>query len=60
MYRSFSNPHIYLASNLAEVRRKLAEADEAAIRQGSTSQQVPGSVFIRNGLEIEEQQSASP
>ena len=45
-----------LASNLAEVWRKLAEADEVAIRQGNASQQVPGSVFVRNGLEIEEQQ----
>ena len=44
--------------NLAEVHHKLAEVDEMAIRQGSASQQipVPGSVFIHNGLEIEEQQ----
>ena len=48
--------HVYTASNLAEVRRKLAEADEADTRQGTTPHQVPGSVFIRNGLEIEEQQ----
>lgn len=48
--------YVFLASNLAEVRRKLAEADEAALRQGTASPQVPGSVFIRNGLEIEEQQ----
>ena len=52
--------HIHLASNLAEVRRQLAKADETAIRQGTASQHVPGSVFIRNGLEIEEQQLVSP
>lgn len=46
----------YPASNVAEVRQKLAEADEAAIRRGDASHQVPGSVFIRNGLEIEEHQ----
>ena len=49
--------HAYLASNLAEVRRKLAEADEKEIAQGTFLHEVPGSVFIRNGLEIEEQQS---
>ena len=48
--------HVYLASNLAEVRRKLAEADEKEIALGAFLHQVPGSVFIRNGLEIEEQQ----
>lgn len=48
--------HVHPASNLAEVRRKLAEADEADIRRGTASYPVPGSVFVRNGLEIEEQQ----
>jgi len=51
--------HVYPASKLAEVRRKLAEADEVDIRQGSALHQVAGSVFIRNGLEIEEQQWVS-
>ena len=51
--------YVHLASNVAEVRQKLAEADEAAIRRGDVSHQVPGSVFIRNGLEIEEQQYVS-
>ena len=53
----YPHTYVYLASNVAEVRQKLAEADEAAIRQGSASpHQVPGSIFIRNGLEIEENQ----
>ena len=47
----------YQATNLAEVRRKLAEADEEEIARGTISHQVPGSVFVRNGLDIEEQQS---
>lgn len=54
--RCYIYAHVYLASNLAEVRRKLAEADEEDVRQGTTPHQVPGSVFIRTGLEIEEQQ----
>ena len=48
--------YICPASNLTEVRRKLAEADEEEITRGAISHQVLGSVFIRNGLEIEEQQ----
>jgi len=56
LFCSPSRTYVHLANNLAEVRRKLAEADEAAIRRGSASQQVPGSVFIRSRLEIEEQQ----
>ena len=48
--------HISTASNFAEVRRKLAEADEEAARRETTSNEVPASVFIRNGLDIEEQQ----
>lgn len=51
--------HIFPASNFAEVRRKLAKADEEALRQGTTSHQVPASIFIRIGLEIEEQQSVA-
>lgn len=46
--------YICLASNLSEVRRRLAEADEEDARRGVTPHQVPGSVFIRTGLEIEE------
>jgi len=56
MYCNLLYAHVYPASNLAEVRRKLAEADEEDIRRGTVPHQVPGSVFIRNGLEIEEQQ----
>jgi hypothetical protein len=56
LYCSLPRTQGYLATNLAEVRRSLAEADEAAVRQGRVSQQVPGSIFIRLGLEIEEQQ----
>ena len=53
-----SSLHVYIspASNLAEVRQKLAKADEVALRQDSTTLQVLGSVFIRTGLEIEEHQ----
>ena len=53
-----SRAHTSTANSLAEVRRKLAEADEKAVREGSALQQasVAGSVFIRNGLEIEEHQ----
>ena len=51
--------HIFQATNLAEVRRQLAEADEQDIARGVVSHQVPGSVFIRGGLELEEQQLAS-
>jgi len=56
MHYSFPCIHIYTASSVAEVRRKLAEADEEDIRRGTITHQVPASVFIRNGLEIEEQQ----
>ena len=55
-YHTLMIAYISLASNFAEVRRKLAEADEEALRQGATSHQVPASIFIRIGLEIEEQQ----
>lgn len=34
----------------------LAEADEEDAQKGDTPHQVPASIFIRNGLEIEEQQ----
>jgi hypothetical protein len=52
--------HASLASNFAEVRRKLAEADEEALRRGTASHEVPASIFVRIGLEIEEQQSVVP
>lgn len=47
--------HIQLASNLAEVRRKLAEADEEDARHGIVPHEVSASVFIRTALELEEQ-----
>jgi hypothetical protein len=40
---------------MVEVLQKLAEADEKDVQSGLTPHQVPGSVFIRTGLEIEEQ-----
>lgn len=43
---------------MAEVRRKLAQADEEDARHGLTPHQVSGSIFIRTGLEIEEQMYA--
>lgn len=49
--------YILPASNLAEVRQKLTEADKEELSRGNTSHQVPASVFVRNGLELEEQQS---
>lgn len=44
------------AGNMAEVRRRLAEADTQDAQRGHTLHEVPASVFIRSGLEIEEQQ----
>ena len=52
--------HICLATNLADVRRRLAEADEEDARRGMTPHEVPGSVFIRMGLEIEEHMYVVP
>jgi len=46
------NIHACLASNLAEVRQKLAEADEEDVRRGGTPHQVPASVFIRTGWKL--------
>jgi hypothetical protein len=34
----------------------LAEADQRDARKGPAPHQVPPSIFVRNGLEIEEQQ----
>ena len=45
-----------LAANTTEVRRMLAEADQQDVQQGCTPHEVPASVFVRTGLEIEEQQ----
>ena len=45
---------------MAEVRRALAEADERDIQRGCIPHQVPPSVFVRNGLEIEDQQYVFP
>lgn len=56
IFQFFIHVHIHLATKLAELRRKLAEEDNEAVRRGTIMHQVPGSVFIRNGLEIEEQQ----
>lgn len=56
IFQLFLYTHIRPATKLAELRRKLAEEDEEAVRQGTVGHQVPGSVFVRNGLEIEEQQ----
>ncbi|KAF9782109.1 hypothetical protein BJ322DRAFT_1009547 [Thelephora terrestris] len=52
------NPYIHTekAGNMAEVRRRLAEADTQDAQRGHTLHEVPASVFIRSGLEIEEQQ----
>lgn len=41
---------------MAEARRKLAEADQRDAQHGPAFHEVLASVFIRGGLEIEEQQ----
>jgi hypothetical protein len=41
---------------VAEVRRKLADADQQDAQHGPAPHEVPASIFIHNGLEIEEQQ----
>jgi len=41
---------------MAEVRQKLAEADQQDAQQGYAPHAVPASVFVRDGLDIEEQQ----
>jgi len=48
--------NLHLASNMAEVRRRLAETDQQDAQGDLTFHGVPASVFVRNGLEIEEQQ----
>ena len=47
----------HLASKTAKVRKILAEVDRRDIQQGSApDHQIPPSIFIRTGLEIEDQQ----
>lgn len=41
---------------MAEVRRRLAEADKQDAQRGLAPHEVPASVFVRSGLEIEEHQ----
>ena len=48
--------HTHLATKLADVRQKLAEADKEDAERGLTPHEIPASVFIRTGLELEEQQ----
>lgn len=45
-----------LAAKVAEVRKQLAEADHQATQQGYTPHEIPASVFIHSGLEIEDHQ----
>jgi hypothetical protein len=41
---------------MAQVRQSLAEADKQDAQYNHTPHEVPASVFIRSGMEIEEQQ----
>ncbi|KAF9777745.1 hypothetical protein BJ322DRAFT_1015458 [Thelephora terrestris] len=52
------NPYIHTekASNVAEVRRRLAEADKQEAQRGHAPDEVPASIFICSGLEMKEQQ----
>jgi hypothetical protein len=52
--------HTRLATKLADVRKKLADADKEDAERGLTPHQIPASVFIRTGLELEEQQYVYP
>jgi len=52
--------HVHIATSLAEVRRQLAEADEEDIRRGNSPHEVPASIFIHDGLDIEERQYVPP
>ena len=45
-----------LATKVAEVCKQLAEADHQDAQQGCTPHEIPASVFIRSGLEIEDHQ----
>ena len=56
MFQFFTFVYICPATKLAELCRQLAEQDEEDVRRGTIQHQVPGSVFVRNRLEIEEQQ----
>ena len=53
--RSSHRANVHLAGSLAEVRKRLAEADKEDAKRGIVPHEVTGSVFIRTGLEIEEQ-----
>ena len=48
--------NLFSAGNMAEVRQMLAEADKQDAQHGPAPHEVPASIFIRSGLEIEEHQ----
>lgn len=50
------NAYAHSATKLAEIRQKLADADTEDAKRGMIPHEVPASIFIRTGLEIEEQQ----
>ena len=52
----FHHTHTHLATKLTDVRQALADADQRDAEHGLTPHQIPASVFIRTGLELEEQQ----
>lgn len=52
----FYNAYAHSATKLAEIRQQLADADAENAKRGTTPHEVPASIFIRTGLEIEEQQ----
>ena len=58
-FQFFTCAYIQPATKLAELRRRFAEEDEESMRRGILMHEVPGSVFVRTGLEIEEQQWVS-
>ena len=41
---------------MAEARQRLAEAEKRDAQHGHTPHEIPASIFVRSGLEIEEQQ----
>ena len=45
-----------VATNMAEVHWRLAEANHQEAQHSSTPHKIPALVFVCNGLEIEEQQ----
>ena len=48
--------HTHPATKLADICQKLAEADKEDAGLGLTPHQIPASVFVHTGLELEEQQ----